>query len=194
MKAVLYGSPVTIFTDRLRAALPPDFDLAKVDYGADAETLIAAFKNSTAVVTVRFDQSFPAPPTLRLVQVPGIGCDEINMDLLPPSVSLCNVGGHAQGCAEYVILGLLQSRLHFFEADAEFRTGSWRRSSRFRAPPHQELHGKTVGLAGYGQIGQTIARHLSVFGVRTLFCNRSKPAEDGLFADYLTLDSSRIWR
>ncbi len=182
MKVVLYGSPVISFDEDLRERLPTEFEISGVDYDSTERELTAAFVGAEAVIAVRYDESIPAVPSLRLVQVPGVGCDEIDISLLPTDATLCNVHGHGDGVAEYVVLGMLQWCHRFFEADASFRTGSWERSSRLQADPHRELSGCVVGIVGYGLIGRAVATHLQGFGVTTLICNRSKPATDGLHA------------
>ncbi len=177
MKVVLYGSPVVAFENNLRQRVSDDFDLVAIDYGAGSENMIAAFGDASAVVTVRFDQDIPPAPNLALVQVPGVGCDEIDLAALPPTATLCNVYGHAEAVAEFAILALLQWCHRFCEANASFKSGSWERSSRFGTPPHGELFGRVVGLVGYGHVGRAIAKRLAGFGVTTLVCNRTPPSD-----------------
>lgn len=180
MKVVLYGSPVIAFLPVLRARLSPEFEIVAADYDATDDELAAAFNDATAVVTVRYDYRIPGSESIRLVQVPGVGCDEIDRSLLPVEATLCNVYGHGDGVAEYAMLGMLQFCHQVFEADASFRAGSWSRSSRMQAPPHRELSGSTVGIVGYGVIGRALAEHLQGFKVTTLVCNRSDPGEDAV--------------
>lgn len=188
MKVVLYGSPVIAFEPVLLAQLPETFDIVAVDYDATDDDLEVAFRDAAAVVAVRFDSRIPSSDSIRLVQVPGVGCDEIDRTIFPAKATLCNVYGHGDGVAEYVMLGMLQFCHRLFEADASFRTGSWARSSRMQAPPHQELSGSTVGIVGYGVIGRSVARHLEGFGVTTLVCNRSDPGEDALVQEFFRLE------
>lgn len=187
MKVVLYGGPVISFGESLRKRLTPGFELATVDYDATDHELAAALAEAQALVAVRYDGRLPSVPTLRLVQVPGVGCDEIDASVLPANVTLCNVHGHGDAVAEFAILGMLQWCHRFFEADASFRAGSWERSSRLQASPHRELSGSVVGIIGYGLIGRGIAEHLRGFNVTTLVCNRSKPASDALHSRHYPL-------
>ena len=187
MKVVLYGSPVISFGDLLQKRLSNGYELTAVDYDASDQDIEAAFAGAQAVITVRFDKRIPCVPSLTLVQVPGVGCDEIDTSLLPSTATLCNVYGHGDAVAEYVLLGMLQWCHQFYEADASFRSGGWERSSRFQAPPHRELSGSVVGIVGYGLIGQAVATHLQGFNVTTLVCNRSKPAQDALHSQSYSL-------
>ncbi len=188
MRVVLYGSPVKSFGEFLQKRLTKGFELTAVDYDASEQELETAFAGAEAVIAVRFDARIPRVPSLKLVQVPGVGCDEIDISLLPPEAALCNVYGHGDAVAEYVLLGMLQWCHRFCEADASFRSGGWERSSRFQAPPHRELSGSVVGIVGYGLIGRAVAAHLQGFNVTTLVCNRSKPVQDTLHSRSYSLD------
>jgi phosphoglycerate dehydrogenase-like enzyme len=173
MKIVLYGSPVTGFRDRLADELPADAEIATVGYDGAPQALAEAFGGAQALVTVRYDARIPPCEGLRLVQVPGVGCDEIETDRLPRTATLCNVHGHEPGSAEYVVWSLLEWRHRLCEAAAEFRAGSWARSSRAGAPPHGELAGSTALVVGLGPIGQAVAGRLAAFDVTVLAANRT---------------------
>lgn len=187
MNIVLYGAPVMSFSSRLQGLLGDAFELRLVDYDADDREMAKAFDGSQAVVTVRFDARIPHDNVLELVQVPGVGCDEINVDLLPEGSALCNVNGHGEAVAEYVLLAMLQWCIRFAEANDSFRAGSWLRSSRFQASPHRELAGSTVGIVGYGLIGQSIAERLQGFNVRNLVCCRTEPKHHRLYHTWYAL-------
>ena len=184
---VAYGSPVAGRADWLRKMLGDDFSVTTLDYAADDARKRAVLAEAEGVVTVRWDAGLPKPPGLRLVQVPGVGCDEIDLAALPAAATLCNVRGHGAGAAEYVLLQLLEWCHRLREAEAVFRTGSWAGSSRFGAPPHRELRDATVGVVGYGDIGRAVAARLAPFGVRLLVANRSH-CHDGAVAGWYGLD------
>jgi len=103
---------------------------------------------------------------LKLVQVPGVGLDRIDRSALPDGVSLANVHGHETGIAEYVIGAMLALTRDFSRLDTALRAGEWRSQwSVGVAPPPawSELAGKTLGILGYGRIGQAVARRARAF-------------------------------
>ena len=102
-----------------------------------------------------------AAPRLRLVQVPGAGLDRIDQSALRPGTYLANVYGHEVGIAEYVIGAMIALTRSFRRLDARLRQGRWESQWAVgaNAPPlWPELAGKTLGILGFGHIGQAIAR------------------------------------
>jgi phosphoglycerate dehydrogenase-like enzyme len=71
------------------------------------------------------------------------------------------------------MLGMLMTTHRIVEAEQSFRGGSWRMGPRMKAPVHDEIGGKTVGILGVGRIGRTVARLSRAFGMRVLGCNRT---------------------
>lgn len=168
MKVVLYGSPVTPFCDDLTNRLGKGWTISCVDDATPADDVEALFADADAVVAVNYGANAPASEKLRLIQVPGAGCDGIDITALPPGSTLCNVYEHDNAVAEYVLLALLQWCLRFAEADLAFRNGSWARSSRFGGRPSNELAGKTVGIVGLGRIGKAVLSRVKPFGTRVV--------------------------
>jgi len=103
---------------------------------------------------------------LKLVQVPGAGLDSI---------------------AEYVIGVILALTREFTRLDRALRQGDWQSQWALGvAPPPvwPELAGKTVGILGYGRIGQSIARRARGFDMQVCAIRRyvGQSAEDDLTA------------
>lgn len=77
-------------------------------------------------------------------------------------------GGFSTGAAELAI-GLAIALLRQIPAlDGAVKTGQW------PTPMGQELHGKTLGIVGLGQIGRHVARIANVFGMRVLAFSRHR--------------------
>jgi phosphoglycerate dehydrogenase-like enzyme len=175
MKVMLFGSPVAALRDGLVERVDPDTTFVEADYADPAATIAERLEGCAALITVRYDAAMPPAPTLRLVQVPGVGTDEIALEHLPAAAALCNVSEHGPAVAEYVVGALLARATGLCAADATFRAGSWQHSSRVGAAPHAELYGARVGIVGFGLIGREVARRLKPFGVGIEVCNRSDP-------------------
>jgi len=122
---------------------------------------------------------------LKLVQVPGAGVDRIDRSALPKSALLANAHGHETGIAEYVVGAMLTLTREFSRLDAALRKGDWQSQWAVgSAPPPvwPELAGQTLGILGYGRIGQSIARRARAFDMQVCAIRRhvGQSTGDGL--------------
>ena len=103
------------------------------------------------------------------MQVPGAGLDRIDRSSLPQGAWLANAYGHETGIAEYVIGAMLAWSRGFCRLDAALRRGIWESQWAVGAsapPVWPELAGKTLGILGYGRIGQAVARRARPFDMQ----------------------------
>jgi phosphoglycerate dehydrogenase-like enzyme len=117
------------------------------------------------------------------VQVPGAGLDRIDRTALAPRAALANAYGHDVGIAEYVIGAMLALARSFCRLDADLRRGRWDSVwSGAPVPLWPELAGKTLGILGYGRIGQAVARRALAFDMDVLAIRRdaARPDPHGL--------------
>ncbi len=122
-----------------------------------------------------------AAPRLKLVQVPGAGLDRIDCSALPPGAKLANAYGHETGIAEYVLGAMLALTRDFVRLDAALHRGRWESQWAVGAPPPPawpELAGKTLGILGYGRIGQALARRAHAFDMDILTIRRDATQPD----------------
>jgi D-3-phosphoglycerate dehydrogenase len=105
-------------------------------------------------------------PHLRYVARAGAGVDNIDEAALAAAgVTLLNAPeGNRDAVGEHALGLLLALFRHVARADAEVRSGLWRRE----ANRGEEIGGKTIGLLGYGNMGAAFARRLSGFGCTVL--------------------------
>jgi phosphoglycerate dehydrogenase-like enzyme len=133
----------------------------------DEASILAELADVDVLVTMGFsDEMAKAAPRLRLVQVPGAGLDRIDRTALRPETWLANAYGHETGIAEYVVGAMLALTRSFARLDGKLRCGEW--DSQWAvgvpAPPlWPGLAGKTLGILGYGHIGQALARRARAF-------------------------------
>ncbi len=112
---------------------------------------------------------------LKLVQVPGAGVDRIDRLALPAGALLANAYGHETGIGEYVIGAMLALTREFSRLDAALRQGDWQSHWAVGTPPPPlwpELAGRTIGILGYGRIGQNIARRARAFDMQVCAIRR----------------------
>jgi phosphoglycerate dehydrogenase-like enzyme len=117
-----------------------------------------------------------AASRLKLVQVPGAGLDRIDRSALPHGVALANAYGHETGIAEHVIGAMLTLTREFARLDAALRVGDWKSQWAIGSPPPPvwpELAGRTLGILGYGRIGQAVAHRARAFDMNICAIRRS---------------------
>jgi phosphoglycerate dehydrogenase-like enzyme len=147
----------------------------------DSQKLIPALAEAEIVVSHIWKPDFPAAPRLRLLQSVAAGIDLIHVPAVPRGVMICNVAGHEQAIAEYVLMTMLAWYHRLVEIATTFRdTGSWATGGGAGGGPvHGEILGKTVGIVGYGRIGREVAKRAVAFGCRVVAANRSPIADPG---------------
>lgn len=164
----------------LPGLLQTPWDIEIVDTN-DLAAFEHALARADAMVSMNWKWDLRSAGHLRLLQLPGAGTDEIDFALLQSGTTVCNCYEHEIGIAEYVLASMLDWIIAVHRMDREFRRGRWG-GSYLCGPRHGELHGKTVGIVGYGHIGREVARRAKGFGTRVLACTRTPREPDG-YAD-----------
>lgn len=124
------------------------------------------------LISLKYARKESTPPKFRLLHVPGAGLDGIDFQSLPDSTFVCNVFEHEIPIAEYVLCAMLESEIRFSSMHTAFSNTSWPDLYRSRIQ-HGELYGKSLGIIGFGRIGQEVAKRASAFGMNVIATNRS---------------------
>lgn len=152
----------------------------------DESGIVSRLCEVDVLVTLAFTREMGgAARRLKLVQVPGAGLDRIDRSELPRGAWLANAYGHEVGIAEYVLGAILTLTRSFTRLDAALRRGTWESQWAVGVappPPWPELAGKTLGILGYGRIGQCLARRAHAFDMTILGIRRnaSQQAPNGV--------------
>jgi len=146
-----------------------------------------------SVVVVRAplpDDIFEGAPSLVGAVRHGAGVDMIPIDAATArGVLVSNVpGANAHTVAEHVLLSLLHLARRRGSVQARLQTGpdGWS-AARAVADTGFELPGRTIGLVGYGHVGQAIARLCSGLAMRVLAYSRSGPRTGAPAAEHVSL-------
>ena len=174
------------FAARLEAPVRSHLDVPCDVIVDDERGIVSRLADVDVLVTMAFTPEMAAAcRRLKLVQVPGAGLDRIERAAVPAGTHLANAYGHDVGIAEYVIGAMLALTRSFSRLDASLRRGVWESQWNPTMPPPPmwpELAGKTLGILGYGRIGQALARRARAFDM-VLCAIRQHPAgsdRDGL--------------
>jgi phosphoglycerate dehydrogenase-like enzyme len=166
--------------DRVRARLQVPCDVVQVG----EREVLSRLGDVDVLVTMAFTREMAAAaPRLRLVQVPGAGLDRVDRGALRPETALANAYGHDVGIAEYVVGAMLALARDFCRLDTGLRHGRWESVwAGAPVPLWSELAGKTLGIVGYGRIGQAVARRALAFDMDIMAIRRDagRPDPHGL--------------
>lgn len=107
-------------------------------------------------------------------------------------ITVTNVPAYStKAVAQFTLALLLEMCHHIGDHNAEVQSGTWSKSPDFSFwnTPLIELQGKTMGIIGFGSIGQTTAQLAQAIGLKVLFYNRSKKPEfETETCNYVELD------
>jgi phosphoglycerate dehydrogenase-like enzyme len=158
MKVVFAGTFAVQLAEPVRARLSVPCDVITTDEAGVTTRL----SDADVLVSMGFTREMAAAaPRLRLVQVPGAGLDRIDRGALRPGLRLANAYGHEAGIAEYIIGAMIALTRSFARLDAKLRQGRWESQWAIGAPAPPlwpELTAKTLGILGFGHIGEARRR------------------------------------
>lgn len=133
-------------------------------------------------------EQWPPVPVLKLFQIPWTGYNFTTPARMPSGVPVANCYEHESAIAEYVLLAILEWQLGLRKMDQRFRQAGWNGLFPGGGTFHQEVSGSTLGIVGYGHIGEAVAKRAAPFGIRTIGTRRSQmPTPSEL--DWLGTDS-----
>lgn len=182
-------APVVLIADKLSqatyGALGSEVEVRTVD-GPNREALLAAVPDAEAILVrsaTRIDaEVLAAVPKLKVVGRAGVGLDNVDIDAATErGVMVVNAPtSNIHSACEQAIALLLATARQLPAADASLRGGEWKRSA-FKGV---EILNKTVGIVGFGHIGQLIAHRLAAFGTTLIahdpYANQARAAQLGV--------------
>ena len=168
------AKPVVLIAEELSPAtleaLGPDFEVRNCD-GADRGQLLAALGAGVDAVLIRSAtkmdaEAIAAAKGLKVIARAGVGLDNVDIPAATAAgVMVVNAPtSNIVSAAELAISLLLASARFISPAHAALRNGKWARSKYTGA----ELFEKTLGIVGFGRIGQLVAARMQAFGMNVV--------------------------
>lgn len=157
-------------------------EAAEVDdrTGISAEellTIIAAYdalivRGRTKVTAAVFD----AAPRLKVVGRAGVGVDNIDLKAAKAHqvIAVNSPLATTVAVAELAMAMMLALVREVPRADAAMKNGKWLKKEFEGA----ELYGKTLGIIGYGRIGQAVGKRAAAFDMRVVAFDPLRPTEE----------------
>jgi len=120
-------------------------------------------------------------PKLTLICIAATGYNNVDIAAATRlNIAITNVSGYAgQSVAQYVFAQILEYYQQTCHHNANTEQGNWQQSDAFcyHGKTITELAGKTLGIIGYGSLGQAVAKLADAFGMNILISERVDSAE-----------------
>ena len=168
------AKPVVLIAEELSPAtmeaLGPDFEVRHCD-GANRDELLPALAAGVDAVLIRSAtkmdaEAIAAAKGLKVIARAGVGLDNVDIPAATAAgVMVVNAPtSNIVSAAELAIALILASARFVSPAHAALRNGKWARSKYTGA----ELFEKTLGIVGFGRIGQLVAHRMQAFGMNVV--------------------------
>jgi glycerate dehydrogenase len=121
-------------------------------------------------------------PSLKLVALTATGVNNVDLTVArEQGVAVCNIRDYCTpSVVQHVFATLLALTHSIREYDRALKHGEWEKGEQFTLLhyPIRELAGRTLGIVGYGVLGQGVARVAEAFGMKVLVANRQGGTPD----------------
>ena len=185
-------------TPRMADRFASTFTCHYLDEINDREQFLAATGPSVqAIATTGHDgvpdDLFDRLPAVKIISNYGVGYDAINVD---KAVSKNMLVTHTpdvlnEEVATTALMLLIAVSRGLIVNDLYIRKGNW--SKKGNTPLSRSVDGMSVGILGYGRIGQAIARKLEAFNCQISYHARSeRPDSKHLYFDDLTVMADHV--
>ncbi len=147
------------------------------------DELIAKLQGKVGVQTSSSDridaELLDKCPTIRAVCNTAVGYNNIDVEACTRhGVMVTNTPGVlTDSVADYSMGLIIATCRRMTEGEAYLRKGEWK-GTYLKQMLGQDVHGATLGIFGFGRIGQAIARRARGFDMKILYHSRSRTAAD----------------
>ena len=161
---------------------PPEFTVERLKNAEIAVT------NKVVISKEIIDQL----PTLKYIGVLATGYNVVDIKAATKAgIIVTNIPAYSTASVAQMVFSHILNFAQNISVHAQLvAKGDWARSIDFAywKTPQTELADKTLGIIGFGQIGQAVAKIGIAFGMKVIFSNRSKK-ETSLSAKQVDLDT-----
>lgn len=134
-----------------------------------------------------------ACPNIKLICVQATGYNIVDCKACTArGIPVTNVPAYGTAAVAQFTMALILEMCHRVGLhNHSVHQGDWAKADSFCywLTPQMELAGKTLGIIGFGRIGQAVGRLAKAFGMKVITYNRSESEEGWKIADYVDLDT-----
>jgi D-3-phosphoglycerate dehydrogenase len=154
------------------------FDVDEKPYLSATEIDILGYQGLVLRSKLPLTAEFISTGSLEFIARAGAGLDLIDLEYCEANgIAVFSANeGNRDAVGEHVIGQLLSIARKINTADSEVRAGNWNREGN----RGWELQGKTIGIIGYGNMGQSLAKKLQGFDMQIMAYDKYAPATHSL--------------
>lgn len=167
----------------------------KVYDRTSANDIVVRIADSDAVIvnkTPITKETIAACPNLKYIGVLATGYNVVDVRAAKErGIPVCNIPTYGTtAVSQYVFALLLEICHHVWAHSESVKAGKWTGSEDwcYWCYPLIELAGKTIGIIGFGRIGQSTGRIAKAFGMKVLAYDEYQNNTGRQIADYVSLD------
>jgi glycerate dehydrogenase len=158
----------------------PGFDHEWIEYAETrADQVVERLDNATIVIANKLALRAPdlaQLPQLKMIAVAATGLDTVDLEYCRThSIAVSNVRNYAgHSLPEHALLLMLALSRNLITYRERVRRGEWQQAQQFcllKEPVH-DVFGRTLGIVGYGFLGQAMAQLARAVGMNVLVSER----------------------
>ena len=158
----------------------PAFAHEWIEYGETTpDEVVPRLRDATIAICNKLPLREPALsqlPNLKLIAVAATGVDNIDLaSCRTRGIAVCNTRGYAAGSLpEHALMLMLVLRRNLLAYQKDVLQGRWQEAKQYCLLDHPigDLQGTTLGIVGYGTLGQSLARLAGSIGMNVLVAER----------------------
>ena len=179
-KMIVMDNPLSAM-EIARELAPPGIDMIVTRAGTpEFKAALPEAEYLVGLGEVKMDDAFyQSAPRLKLIQLLSAGYDRVDIEAARRAgVPVCNNGGaNAIAVAEHAIMLMLAVCRRLTWQHSMTASGRWR-GNDVASVRLYELHGRTLGIIGLGNIGKKVARLAQAFGLTVQYFDILRLTED----------------
>src|SRR5947199_5656899 len=168
MERIVFLDRSTLIADVRR----PRFHHEWMDYETSAPAeVVERLRSATIAITNKVQlraAELSQLPELKFIAVAATGTDIIDLDYCRRrNLPVSNIRNHTRHTLpEHVFMLILSLRRNLLQYRSDIERGEWQRASGFCLLTHEirDLYASTLGIIGYGALGQSVGRLAQAFG------------------------------